>query len=486
MPRLLLVDDNQRIHQIVETLLAATDLQLTCASSGAEALDLAAAGGFDAALVDAILLDMDGWDLMERLRAAPATARMPIAMMAGVLDTVDLGKVDAAPIQGFLRKPVDFHDIADRVRALMAVPVPAPASPDLTATVPGLRLADHRLAVEDDLLLLEPGDVLEEPAAAEAPADGLELEELDLESLKGLNLEGPAVEDAGAPLPLAEPPAAAAEGFLDFTAEDTLPEAAQEVLPDLGPSLDLPLEALPGEEEPALHVDVAPHLSAPPPVSAIPADWSDESDTLLDLGRDEVWKAPAPPEPEPAADPIAGHSDFDSDSFLDQDAAPEATPAFLPDLPGEVRRRPGPPGGAGGGARALPPRPPRGGPPPPPPPGGPPPPRPRTARLRARAHPGPGRHRVRPGRGRRRGRRRARRGPGRNPGRGPRPGDPRAAPGARPRRPRPPGGPPRRPRPHGPPGQGRRGPPRQRRPARGGLGGHARARRAHRPPLSPP
>ncbi|BDU78316.1 response regulator [Mesoterricola sediminis] len=336
MPRLLLVDDNQRIHQIVETLLAATDLQLTCASSGAEALDLAAAGGFDAALVDAILLDMDGWDLMERLRAAPATARMPIAMMAGVLDTVDLGKVDAAPIQGFLRKPVDFHDIADRVRALMAVPVPAPASPDLTATVPGLRLADHRLAVEDDLLLLEPGDVLEEPAAAEAPADGLELEELDLESLKGLNLEGPAVEDAGAPLPLAEPPAAAAEGFLDFTAEDTLPEAAQEVLPDLGPSLDLPLEALPGEEEPALHVDVAPHLSAPTPVSAIPADWSDESDTLLDLGRDEVWKAPAPPEPEPAADPIAGHSDFDSDSFLDQDAAPEATPAFLPDLPGEV------------------------------------------------------------------------------------------------------------------------------------------------------
>ena len=39
MPRLLLVDDNPSIHRIAESLLAPTDVELTCVDSAAEALD---------------------------------------------------------------------------------------------------------------------------------------------------------------------------------------------------------------------------------------------------------------------------------------------------------------------------------------------------------------------------------------------------------------------------------------------------------------
>ncbi|HLO68264.1 MAG TPA: response regulator, partial [Holophaga sp.] len=297
MPRLLLVDDNQRIHQIVETLLAATDIELTCAASGAEALELASAGGYDVALVDTTMQGMDGWELLERLRAAPATARMPIAMMAGVLDVVDPERVDRAPIQGFLKKPVELRDLADRVRTLMATPVPAPAG-DILATVPHLKLADHPLPEASDILLLEPGDVLEEPAEepfvglSEEPAaepspeamPGLELEELDLESLKGLALEPPAP-PAPEAVPEPEPAmeaAAPAEDFMEFTAEDAMP--------DLGPALDVPEPALPEmDREPGPFGD-------PTPVNPLPADWSDESDTLLDLGAEAPWTAPAPAE----------------------------------------------------------------------------------------------------------------------------------------------------------------------------------------------
>ena len=75
MPRLLLVDDNPSIHRIAESLLSGTAVELVCVDSGAEALKRVGAGEhFDVALVDTVMAGMDGWDLVDRFRAMPATA----------------------------------------------------------------------------------------------------------------------------------------------------------------------------------------------------------------------------------------------------------------------------------------------------------------------------------------------------------------------------------------------------------------------------
>ncbi|WP_306598953.1 response regulator [Geothrix sp. 21YS21S-2] len=333
MPRLLLVDDNQRIHQIVETLLTATDIELTCASSGAEALDLVATvGPFDVALLDTTMQGMDGWELLDRMRRNGATAMMPIAMMAGVLDVVDPETVRKAPIQGFLKKPVELRDLADRVRTLLATPVeppapePEPAPSAATGnfeTLPYLKLSDHPLP-DADLLLLEPSDLfVEEAPAPDAPLESLELEELDLESLKGLSAP-PAVQET------AEAASADAAEVPELAPEDAYQSGILELgvitdeLPDLGPSQEL--------EEPAPLPD---HLLSPTP--SLPVDWSDESETLLEFTRQ-----PARPDETTtaihsmAAAAMEEHSDFDPDSFLEQDAGPAPTPAFLPEAPENV------------------------------------------------------------------------------------------------------------------------------------------------------
>lgn len=331
MPRLLLVDDNQRIHQIVETLLTATDIDLTCASSGAEALDLVATGGpFDVALLDTTMQGMDGWELLDRFRRNGATAMMPIAMMAGVLDVVDPETVRKAPIQGFLKKPVELRDLADRVRTLLATPVeppapePEPAPAAATGnfeTLPYLKLSDHPLP-DADLLLLEASDLFveEEAPAPDAPLESLELEELDLESLKGLAAP-PALLEA------AEPPSA---DVPELAPEDAYQSGILELgvitdeLPDLGPSQEL--------AEPSPLPD---HLLSPTP--SLPVDWSDESETLLEFTREPVRADETTTAIHSmAAAAMEEHSDFDPDSFLDQDAGPAPTPAFLPEAPENV------------------------------------------------------------------------------------------------------------------------------------------------------
>ena len=254
MPRLLLVDDNPSIHRIAESLLAPTDVELVCVDSAAEALDRIGRGErFDVALVDTAMPGMDGWTLLSRLRAMEETALMPIALMAGVLDPVDPAKLAKAPIQGFLKKPIELRELGDRVKALLATPVmvspspfstvPATSAKDLVkraepvlpefrplpAEIPtGLLDIDLDLPEpEVDLLVLTPEDLWPEdsaPAIPEAapstsalPDVHLELEELDLDSLQDL---------ADEPLPMAEPGAAiqAEPAFVDEAAAVLLDE----------------------------------------------------------------------------------------------------------------------------------------------------------------------------------------------------------------------------------------------------------------------
>jgi CheY-like chemotaxis protein len=315
MPRLLLVDDNPSIHKIAETLLAASDVQLVSCGSGDQALALVDQGDrFDVALLDTSMAGMDGWTLLRRLREAEATRCMPVAMMAGVLDVVDPEQVRQAPIQGFLKKPVELRDLAERVKRLMETPVPPPPDPDA------------------DLLALGPGDLLAEPPGPGLPSgpdaaesDVLELEELDLEGLRSLSLAAPAPD---APALRTVPAADPEEPFPmpEFLASDALsgptavPVTAED-LPDLGEvELDRPLA--PG-----------PALLGAQPEEIGPLDWSDESDSLVG--------------PPPAEVPAAGAAAFpDSITFADLlETDPPARPAAVPgpaapEPPG--RSRPGP------------------------------------------------------------------------------------------------------------------------------------------------
>jgi CheY-like chemotaxis protein len=290
MPRLLLVDDNPSIHKIAETLLATSDVQLVSCGSGAQAMALVDKGDrFDVALLDTSMLGMDGWALLKRLRETESTAQMPVAMMAGVLDIVDPERLRLAPIQGFLKKPVELRDLGDRVKRLLETPVlaPPPPAPPAAAeapavpeapvapvvaeapevpeaaaalpvpdiafrTQPGLRIPDLLVvpAAEADLLLLGPEDLLleapeeapEAPAALEsadagtlpaAEAEPLDLEELDLEGLRNLNFPASFTpEDEAAPAEEPAPAGSDAYAVPEFLLADTLPEpvAAPEAL----------------------------------------------------------------------------------------------------------------------------------------------------------------------------------------------------------------------------------------------------------------
>ena len=188
MPRLLLVDDNPSIHKIVASLLDSTAIGVLHANDAEEALKFIESGTeFDVALVDTSLPKIDGWELLERIRSDARTESRPVAMMAGVLEDVDLARVEKAPIQAFLRKPVDLRDLSNKVEALVAMPnmrTMTPLQPAEPAAPPDAPLQPTEPAVLPDVPSqpAEPAvlpDVPLQPAEP-APSDILVLEAQDL------------------------------------------------------------------------------------------------------------------------------------------------------------------------------------------------------------------------------------------------------------------------------------------------------------------
>lgn len=296
MARLLLVDDNPSIHKIAETLLGASYVELVCVESAEAALGLLQAGEtFDIALLDTTMPGMDGWELLARLRANPATAHIPVAMMAGVLDTVDPERLANAPIQGFLKKPIELRDLPDRVRQLLGTPVQAVPPPPPPAVIPEFVPTQGNLPDPNPYATQPPGTPLPslhvpdgvDPADLETLPPGTKLS--DLQGIGGMESGDLVTLPPGtklADLPGLSPSATTPGLQLDLlllTPEDLLAEEVPVPEPELDlEELDLeslrglPLEAPPAAEAPA--AAAAPFDLTPP--AGIPAEAGPTWDEL--------------------------------------------------------------------------------------------------------------------------------------------------------------------------------------------------------------
>jgi len=102
--RVLVVDDNQAIHQLFERYLAPHHYEIVHAHSGQEALQLAVEAHPDLITLDVMMPSMDGWRVLRDLTQNPATAHVPV-IVCSVLKEPELAFSLGA--RAYLKKPVD-------------------------------------------------------------------------------------------------------------------------------------------------------------------------------------------------------------------------------------------------------------------------------------------------------------------------------------------------------------------------------------------
>jgi two-component system response regulator CpxR len=116
MNRVLIIDDDAALCGLVGRFLTAEGFIIDRAANANQGIDLALSRAYSLIMLDVMMPDMNGFDVLRRIRAA---SRTPVLMLTARGDTLDrvLGLEMGA--DDYLPKPFDPSELAARIRAIL-------------------------------------------------------------------------------------------------------------------------------------------------------------------------------------------------------------------------------------------------------------------------------------------------------------------------------------------------------------------------------
>ena len=118
---IMVVDDNSLNRSLMEAMLTSAGYGVTLCESGDACLEAVRENAPDIILVDAMLPDLKGFQVLRQLKADETTLMIPVIMVTSQLDLNDRIEAINAGADDFLTKPITRIELLARVRAILKV-----------------------------------------------------------------------------------------------------------------------------------------------------------------------------------------------------------------------------------------------------------------------------------------------------------------------------------------------------------------------------
>jgi DNA-binding response OmpR family regulator len=115
-PRILIVEDHPIIAELVETRLRIEGMNPIKCPGGREALEMLANQRFDAVILDIMMPEIDGYEVLRTIRGNKPTATLPVIFLTAKSTPADVEKGLALGANYYMTKPFSGLDLVRKVR----------------------------------------------------------------------------------------------------------------------------------------------------------------------------------------------------------------------------------------------------------------------------------------------------------------------------------------------------------------------------------
>lgn len=112
---ILVVDDDPENIDVLVGILK-QDYKVKAATSGEKAIKSCLKNPPDLVLLDIMMPEMDGYQVLEKLQGDPATSGIPVVFVTGMSENTDQEKGLSMGAKAYLTKPVDPGKVVETVR----------------------------------------------------------------------------------------------------------------------------------------------------------------------------------------------------------------------------------------------------------------------------------------------------------------------------------------------------------------------------------
>jgi DNA-binding response OmpR family regulator len=117
MGTVLIIDDDADLRRLFAITLGRAGFATVTAPDGLLGLDLARAGAPSVVVMDLEMPGMNGWEVLEQLRADPDTAAVPVVLVTG--RPIPEDQVRGARLHAYLQKPVALGRLLAAVQSAL-------------------------------------------------------------------------------------------------------------------------------------------------------------------------------------------------------------------------------------------------------------------------------------------------------------------------------------------------------------------------------
>ncbi len=114
--RILVVDDDPILREFASVYLSTPVASVETVPDGSSALDCLRRERFDVIVLDIDMPELDGFELLQRIRADESLVHLPVVMLTGREDVLSIDKAYSLGATSFVTKPVNWRELTYQLR----------------------------------------------------------------------------------------------------------------------------------------------------------------------------------------------------------------------------------------------------------------------------------------------------------------------------------------------------------------------------------